>query len=200
MDKALICAALGLPADATDEQINAAAAEMSKLAGDKPPPAADEETKAKLSEATVKLAEKDAVVLKLAEENKTLGAENKSLGARVLSLEDAQKKGAADAYVAELVRAGKIAPAQHAGVKALALSDLALAKSIYDNAPVVVKLGESGVPGTTGPADEAKAAEAKLDARVAELRKADPALKFSEAHRLALSESPDLARIYAAKP
>lgn len=188
MNKKLICAALGLSEDTADEVVMAKLAEM-KAAGEKLALAEkDAAEKLALSEKTAatKLGEVTALqetTLKLTERVGTLEKENATLLSE-------RKAGAVKSFLDGLVKAGKVTPATREGYEAIALSSGLEAIKFLEKSAAVVPMGERGVESasTTSLAD----AQRRIDARVAELRKADPVLKFSEAHDAALSEMPEL--------
>lgn len=186
VDKAKVCAALGLPADASDEDV------MKTLAGFVEAAKAKKEEAAKEEQAAKAMADLKDVTVKLNEEKATLVGQVKTLSEKVASFEAKEKDAEAEAFVVGLV-GKKITPAMRDSVKKLALTDLALAKSIYEKAPDVVELGEKGIPGSHGGEDKAslvKVAMDKVEARIADLVKSDPKLKWTQAERIALNEMP----------
>jgi phage I-like protein len=178
MDRKLLTASLGLAETAKDEEITGRI----------------EALKLSESNGTLKLSEAQNHTAKLADDNRILSE-------RVAKFEASEKETRAEAFVSKLVSEGKVVPAMREGVKALALSNLALAETTFANATPVVKFTEQGVagPDTSDATATVKAAEAKLEARIADLRKAEPTLKYSEARLGVLAREPQLyAELYPA--
>lgn len=178
-----LCEMLGMPEDSSEEQVMAKLQEkLTAKAEEKP--AEEEKQKEQEKQLAETLKAKDAEVIALSERVKT--SEEK-----FAALERSMHRERVEAYVAELVRARKVLPSKVEAVTKIALSDMALAKSLYDDAPAVVPSDkEVGVESGANP--DTKSAQAKLDARIIELRKADSALSFSEAYKTALSELKDV--------
>lgn len=189
MDKKLICALLGLAEDVADTAVLAKLKELAE-AGQK---LTLSETKVAelvaLKETAAKLTERVAALEK---DKATLLSENATF------LAD-KKKTEVTAFFDDLVREGKLTPASRASFEKLALQHGLESVVSLKELPVAVPMGERGIgaPGASTVAD----AQKRLDARVAELRKADTKLTFTEAHQAALSEMPEVAKaLYSEVP
>lgn len=190
--KEKICALLGLPVEASDDEVIAKL--QAALGGQK------EAVEAAAAEAKVLTASRDDAHRALSAAQTALKAkadEVVSLAAKLEKLETEKRDEAIEALGRELVTQGRILATHQDQVRAFSLAmGLDKAKEFFTSLPVTVQLGEAGIAGTSA-ANEAQAAQAKLDARIAELRKQDAALSFKAAHALALSEDPSLSTIYA---
>lgn len=184
MDKKKLCARLGLPENATDEQIEAKLAAMDSAAKK-----ADEVQKTaavQMSEVAGKVEKLSEVITSSNTRIATLETENKALKEGELARE-------VKAFVDGLVTEGKIVPAQHEEVSKFAAKDLALAKSVYAKAAKVIALGPVG-------ADGAAPAAATADDAVLKLREAsdkiakEKGISFSEAKDIAIAQNPELAK------
>lgn len=188
MDKVKLCALLGLPADTSDEDVE------KHLAAKKA-----KEMELAAHEAQLKLARDEAgSKLQATQEALKLQAEaTKKLEAQVVAMQAKERDGAITVLCRRLVSEGRIVAATQEKVKAYALAmGVEEAEKFFGELPVVVKLGETGVPGASTEVDATKSVQAQLDARIIELRKQSPALKYTEAHRLALNENPGWKSIY----
>lgn len=141
-----------------------------------------------LSDAKVSLSEQ---VTKLTEQVGALTTEKEAAVKKLADFEQAQKTAEAKAFVAGLVKDGKLAPAQVPHAEKVALSDLALAKDLFGAAKPVVDLSEKGVSSGNVAGDKV-AAQARLDERVKALRDADGNLSTQAAYSIALAEMPDV--------
>lgn len=174
--------ALGLADDATEDQMLAALAEFMKKK-DAPDPE-KEKAFADLQSQVTSLSDlHKGTAEKLAESQKELEAMKQAA-------KDAEVKSLCDKLVAE----GKVLPAQTDTLKTFILSAGAeKVEAFYAEMKPVVEMGEQGVESGPGPkTKDAAAAQKRLDDRIAEMRKADASLTFTDAHRLALSEMPEV--------
>ncbi len=179
MDKKLICAALGLSEDTADEAV---LAKMTELA----------QVPVKLTDAGVKLTEATAKVTTLSEQVTALSAENLSLKAEKEKAQEEKQKVEVKVFFDGLVTAGRISPAERAGLEPLALKSGVEQFRFYEKLEKKkVDLTEHGTDGAPPP-ESVKLAEMqkKLDERVAAIRKQDEKLTFVQAHDLAMSEMP----------
>lgn len=188
--KDAICGLLGLPVETSDEEVTAklkAHMEAKEAAKE----AATTEVKAMSAsrdEASRALSAAQATV-------KAQAAEVKTLSEKLASMETAKRDGEILALQRELVAAGKIVADSQEKVKRYALAtSVDEAREFFTSLPTAVQTGETGVAGSATTGDATAQAQAKLDARIAELRKADGGLKYLDAHRLALAESPELGK------
>jgi phage I-like protein len=123
-----------------------------------------------------------------------LAEQNKALTEQIQAMTAEKNTAAITAFTDGLVKAGKVLPAQVEGLKAIALSSgLDAVAKLYEAAPAVVSLTEKGITGKTDAGVDTKAAQGRIDVRVAELRKVDPALSFQAAYSVALSEMPEVS-------
>lgn len=192
--KTMLIGILALAATASDTDIEAA---LKKQKEDLDKAKAESlELTAKLTEATTKidLANKaggDVVQLRAA--NAELHTQLAASNARITAIETEAKTKEIDGYITDKVKAGVLIPAMVPGVKAMALSGgLPAVKAIYDVAPVLNKMGESGITGEQKQLS-ANDARIKFNAAVAELAKAQ-GIKSSEAKDIVIREQPELAR------
>jgi phage I-like protein len=190
MDAKELRTLLGLAADATDEDVKKHLAQRDEEVKQlKAKAEAAERLQLSSNEAAQKLSQAHEALKLQAEESKKLAA-------RVDAMEKEKQEAAIVSLQRELVTAGKIVAASQEHVRTYALAlGVDKAKEFFTALPTVVQTGEAGVAGKSTTGDETSAAQAKLDARIAELRKADGSLKYMDAHRLALSEAPELGKV-----
>lgn len=188
MDLTKLIAILKLSATATEADVEKALTEMGTTA-----------EALTLSEKNFKTA--DEIVVKLGTQVVSLSERVKAEQTKVLALteqiaktEQAVKVKEAGDYVDGLVKTGKILPPQTEAVRKLALSDMATAKAMFDNAKPVLEFKEVGI-GTGTPANDAATAQSRLDAKVDELRKADAKLSLQAATVIACRELPDVSKV-----
>lgn len=200
MDKAQLLALLGLPADASDEDIKkktealkaseAAAKEVEKLKASEKA-AKDEVTslKAKETEAVSKLSVTEQATLKLTERVTAVEQENAELKLNA-------RKAEVVAFCEDLVKAGKLTPAMRPDVEALGIASGLERIKFFAKASAVVPVGEKGVAGAPTEKQEQEQVAKKFNDRVAELE--GKGMKFTEAHAAASTEMPDVvARMFA---
>jgi phage I-like protein len=142
MNRELICAAFGLPDDATDEQIN------EKAKGFKP--AAPSDDKQAFAERAAKLTAAESAVVKLTAELDALRSSKKADDVR--------------AFFDRLVTEGRVTPAMREGLEKIAMAAGLDAVKFLESNPVIVPAGEKGASTGNG-AD----AQVKWDAKLAEL-------------------------------
>lgn len=184
MEMKKLAEVLGLAEHATEEDIMAAIAELLKTKGEASMQDKEkDEATMKASDNALKLSELQAATTKLSEELK--GA-NAKLNAMAVEKKDAE----VSAYVASLVKTGKITPAMSENVKRLALVDFALAKATFDGAPSVVEFRELGITGDL--ADKPDESFRKFSALADEIQKAD-GISGTDAMRRALKKDKTLA-------
>lgn len=167
MDRKLICAALGLPEDATDEQINAKAVALCNPA-----------EKQAMAERIAKLAASEAAVVKLT-------AENAALAAEVSALRSATKTAEVKNFFDRMVSEGRVVPATREGLEKIALAAGLDAVKFLEQAPVIVPMKTESGTSSAGGAD----VQAQWDAKLTEFEKAgmSPLAAF-EATKRALPE------------
>lgn len=183
MDKVKLCALLGISADTSDEDIE------KHLAAKKA-----KETEFADHEARLKLARDEAgSKLQATQEALKLQAEaTKKLEVQVVAMQAKERDGAITALCRKLISEGRIVADKQEKVKAYALAmGVEEAEKFFGDLPPVVKLGETGVPGSSTEVDATKSVQAQLDARVEQMRKSDNALSYMQAHKLALAEKPE---------
>jgi phage I-like protein len=112
------------------------------------------------------------------------------LGEGVVVLSEVFQGMAVQAALDEAMKDGKITAAQRPVYEKLALSDLAGFRTLMKTQKTVVDLGERGT-GAEGLKDSQQV-QVAIDAKVAEIRKARPGLRYGEALKLVASENPDL--------
>lgn len=182
MDRKCVCAAMGLPETATDEQINQACQKMAearqKMQGAKQgapapeagkPAATMSEDVCALSEAhvaaTAKLSAIEAEVVKLSEAVKAKDAELEKLKGDTKAIEI---RTFLDKQVAEF----RCAPAARPDYEKLALAHGLECIRFVEKLPQVKVPGEVGIQGEPGGADKHKQAQARWDAQIAANEKA----------------------------
>jgi phage I-like protein len=181
MDPKKIRLALGLAEDATDEAVEARAAELTKLEA-----AAKEEgekLRASNGAATEKLQAAQSALTAQADEAKKLAA-------RVLVLEEEKAETERGGLVRDLLKDGRITAAQGEQVKSYAKAmGLDEARKFFASMPQVVQLGETGVSGRADDAEPHK----KHAALVLEAKQKF-ACSASDAARRVNREHPELAK------
>lgn len=142
MNRKLICAALGLAEDATDEQIN----EACENAATAPPPSPDAGKAERLALAE-RVKASDAAVMKLTEQ--------------LAEMRSAQKARDVKAFFDRLVTEGRVTPGMREGLEKIAMAAGLEAVAFLEKNPVIVASGEAGVTGGAVSADQ-KTWDAKL--------------------------------------
>jgi phage I-like protein len=92
------------------------------------------------------------------------------------------------------VKAGKVTPAQRGHFEKLAASDLAGFRDLVKTLPVQVETGERGVAGNGEEKSGLRLVEAEIDTAIAEKRKANPKLTYTDGLKLVASEKPELLK------
>lgn len=185
MDKAKLCALLGLPVDTPDEEVE------KQLA-------AREEKLKQLSVGTDKLqlaqSEASKALSASQEALKLQAEENKQLGTRVQKLEQDKNETEVKALTRKLISEGRLLPAQADSVAAYAKAlGIAEATKFYSALPVAVQLGERGVQGESNDgADSPESARKKFTAAIDELMA--KGLSASEARKRVMASMPEVTK------
>lgn len=152
MEKKLLCAALGLSEDASDEEILSASA-ANKAAAVK----LAEVEKQNASTAT-KLSEQSTQIAELKVSNAKHDAEVKELKEKLAAEAKEKAEAKAESFVAKLVDEKRLKPALREKVKALALADFDIAKQQFGDLPVMQ--GEIGIERGTADSEKKKLEDA----------------------------------------
>jgi phage I-like protein len=180
VNKKLLCARLGIPEDSTDEAINAALEKEPVKAA-----ASDETLKASLETLKGELAKQTAAA---ADATK-----------RVAAMEKAEADRALTALQDSLMKAGKLKADDKPRVeKLVAALGIKEATELTASWPVVVELGERGIPGEVDTGDTVETATAKwsglVDAELAKAKAAGAPITASVAARRVRAAHPELAK------
>lgn len=114
--------------------------------------------------------EKPVQLAELTDTLTKLSAELQASKAEVAKLHATQRKAEVEAYVAGLVKQGKVQPSIKEHVVKMGESGGLDAIKFFEKATPVISLDEKGLPGDDKPEGDKKAAGAKVQARLAELQ------------------------------